>query len=86
MSLDLHDIQGNIVKAYPRLGYPMARYVFFRIRHATSGRNFVKALIPRVTNAAPWDRTGAPRPIVTMIRRLRFRCSRWAPCTRPPGP
>ena len=43
MTLDLHDIQGNIVKAYPRLGYPMARYIFFRILRAEAGRNFVKA-------------------------------------------
>lgn len=54
MTLDLHDIQGNIVKAYPRLGYPRARYIFFRIRRAEAGRIFLKKLIPHVTDGAPW--------------------------------
>ncbi len=29
--LDLHDIQGNIVKAYGRYGFPKGRYVFFEV-------------------------------------------------------
>ena len=70
MTLDLHDIQGNIVKAYPRLGYPMARYIFFRIHSAAAGRIFVEKLIPHVTGAAPWhpgsrDRS-QDRPKVTL--------------------
>jgi len=54
VALDLHDIQGNIVKAYPRLGLPVARYVFLRVRHIQPGMRFVDSLIPHVTCAAPW--------------------------------
>ena len=56
--LDLHDIQGNIVKAYPRLGFPKARYVFFRVNDGEAGRQFVLDLIPLITTSAPWAVSG----------------------------
>lgn len=52
--LDLRDIQGNIVRAYGRYGYPHARYFLFHFRDAASGRAFIAALIPRVTTAERW--------------------------------
>ena len=59
VTLDLHDIQGNIVKAYGRFGYPKARYVFIRVHNAEGGREFLGRLIPTVTTSAPWSRTSA---------------------------
>ncbi len=57
--LDLHDIQGSIVKAYGRYGFPKARYVLFRVRDGVAGRHFVRALAPLVTTSAPWDAFGS---------------------------
>ena len=59
VTLDLHDIQGNIVKPYGRFGYPKARYVFIRVHNAEGGREFLGRLIPTVTTSAPWSRTSA---------------------------
>ncbi|HEX7669359.1 MAG TPA: hypothetical protein VF395_07250 [Polyangiaceae bacterium] len=53
-SLDLHDLQGNLIKAYPRFDLPRARYLFFRINDGEAGRVFVSKIIPMVTTAAPW--------------------------------
>jgi Dyp-type peroxidase family len=52
--LDLHDIQGNIVKAYPRFGLPKARYFFLRVHDADAGRAFVKKVTALITTSAPW--------------------------------
>ncbi|MET0792588.1 MAG: Dyp-type peroxidase [Polyangiaceae bacterium] len=57
--LDLHDIQGNIIKAYPRFGYSWSRHFFFRISDGDAGRAFLSALIPSVTTAAPWTSGGS---------------------------
>jgi Dyp-type peroxidase family len=58
LQLDLHDIQGNIVKAYGRYGFPKGRYVFFSVRDAVAGREFVEALAPSITTSAPWRERG----------------------------
>jgi len=63
--LDLHDIQGNLVKAYPRFGLPKARYFFLRVHDAAAGRTFVKEVTALVTTSAPWverARRGDERP------------------------
>jgi Dyp-type peroxidase family len=63
--LDLHDIQGNLVKAYPRFGLPKARYFFLRVHDADDGRAFLEQLTPLVTTSAPWverARVGDERP------------------------
>jgi Dyp-type peroxidase family len=70
--LDLHDIQGNIVKAYGRYGFPKGRYVFFGVdKKLGGGRKFVSLLTPLVTTSAPWRERGknsgaAPIPEVTL--------------------
>jgi Dyp-type peroxidase family len=69
--LDLHDIQGNIIKAYGRYGFPLGRYVFFAVDDGSAGRAFVSALAPDVTTSAPWRDGGggarsAPVPEVTL--------------------
>ena len=52
--LDLLDIQGNVIRAYGRFGYPVARYVFLNIRRSARGRDFVGAISRRVTTAIDW--------------------------------
>ncbi len=56
--VDLHDVQGNIIKAYPRLGFPRARYLFLRISDGKLGRQFLAKLLPLVTTSAPWLQRG----------------------------
>lgn len=52
--VDLGDIQGNIVKAYGRYGFPVARYVVYHISSAEVGRQFIADLAPMVTTSVPW--------------------------------
>lgn len=52
--LDLLDIQGNVLRAYGRFGYPVARYVFLNIRDAARARDFVGAVTRKVTTATTW--------------------------------
>lgn len=53
--LDLADIQGGILRAYGRQGFPKARAFFLTVRgDGREGRAFVEALRPRVTTAARW--------------------------------
>jgi Dyp-type peroxidase family len=54
--LDLPDIQGNIVKAYGRYGFPRARYIFYRVDDSTKGRQFVAKIAPLVTTSVPWGK------------------------------
>jgi Dyp-type peroxidase family len=52
-TLDLPDIQGNIVRAYGG-SFPKARYLTVHFRDAEAGRAFVQAVVPRVTTAVKW--------------------------------
>lgn len=62
--IDLDDIQGNIVKAYGRFGYPTARYSFFQFHDMDAGRGFIRSLLPLITTSRRWfDNT--PRPSAT---------------------
>src|SRR5205823_6044882 len=45
--LDWHDIQGNILRGYPR--HPYARFMPFHLRSPDSGRNFLRELGPLIT-------------------------------------
>lgn len=55
MTLDINDIQGNIIKAYGHFKLPTARYVFFEVVDPDEGRNFLQALMPFITRAGSWD-------------------------------
>jgi hypothetical protein len=60
--IDLGDIQGNIVKAYGRYGFPFARHIFYSITSPEAGREFVKEITPLVTTSVPWrNKTTIPR-------------------------
>ncbi len=56
--LDLLDIQGNVIRAYGRFGYPMSRYVCLNIKDEMEAeaiaREFVGAISKRVTTAIEW--------------------------------
>src|SRR5437870_3500413 len=62
--MDLGDIQGNVVKAYGRYGFPVARHVCYRVKAPEVGRQFVTDLVPYVTTSAPWT-DPASIPLVT---------------------
>jgi deferrochelatase/peroxidase EfeB len=53
-TLNLHDIQGNVVRAYGRYSYPFARYFFFNVVKPAAGRAFVEEVRHKVTTAARW--------------------------------
>lgn len=52
--LDLTDIQGNVIRAYGRFGFPVARYVLLNIRHSAIARDFVATVSKRVTSSVEW--------------------------------
>jgi Dyp-type peroxidase family len=66
--LDLLDIQGNVVRAYGRFGYPVARYVFLNIRDGERGRDLIGEATRRVTSSVDWgsDPGQVPRPDWTL--------------------
>ncbi len=59
-ALELADIQGNILTAYGRLGFPKGRMIVLTVHEAAAGRAFVQALYPRVTSALRWPSTRRP--------------------------
>lgn len=65
--LNLHDIQGNVVRAYGRFSFPFARYFFFNITKPDEGRKFVDAVRRHVTTGARWpDEAEKPRCTVNI--------------------
>jgi Dyp-type peroxidase family len=52
--LDLPDIQGNIIRAYGRFGFPKARFFFLKINDGDRGRHFVGTITKRVTTSVSW--------------------------------
>ncbi len=66
-SLDLYDIQGNIMKNYGESGFIKARYLFFTINNGSEGRCFLKGVHNFITTSAPWTggNAGVPWPTAT---------------------
>ena len=62
IDLDLADIQGNVLTAYGKLGFPKGRYLVFQVANADAGRAFVEAVRRRVTTALRWPSTRRPHP------------------------
>jgi deferrochelatase/peroxidase EfeB len=80
--LELADIQGNVLSAYGRLGFPKGRFLLLNIADADAGRSVIELLRRRVTTALRWpsDRTPYPagtiyqkRPEVTLNLAFTFR-------------
>ena len=65
--MDLTDIQGNIVKAYGRYGFPVARYMMYNVTSAEVGRQFVAEITPLVTTSIPWLNAATIPPVATNI-------------------
>ncbi|MDB5693046.1 MAG: hypothetical protein JWO81_2109 [Alphaproteobacteria bacterium] len=63
-ALDLADIQGGILRAYGRQGFPKARYFFLNVRDPAKGRAFVEALRPNITTAARWKNPDRGEPLL----------------------
>jgi deferrochelatase/peroxidase EfeB len=53
-ALDLCDIQGNVVRAYGRFGFPIARYLLLNISVGAGGRSWLTGIIPDITKSATW--------------------------------
>ena len=62
VSIDLADLQGDILRAYGN-AYAHTAYLFFRIDDAGAGRAWLRALLPRVTTGEPW---GDEKPTTTL--------------------
>ena len=62
MTLDLTDIQGNILRGY-RL--PFARYAFLNVTDSNRGREFLRRVTPLITNAEIWD-AGKPEKTLNL--------------------
>ena len=61
--LDLHDIQGNVIKAYGRFKFTQARYIFYHVKNEDQGRAFVRAVRKYITSSAPWEMTDFSKPV-----------------------
>lgn len=55
VALDLADIQGNILNAYGKQGFPKGRNILLNVRKADAGRALIMTLLPRVTSALRWS-------------------------------
>ncbi|HTV32673.1 MAG TPA: hypothetical protein VME69_06175 [Methylocella sp.] len=55
VSLDLADIQGNILTGYGRAGFPKGRFLLFHVDRGDVGRHFVLGLLPSITTAQRWN-------------------------------
>lgn len=64
-TLNLHDIQGNVIRAYGRFSFPFARYFFFNVRIPAAGRKFVDTVRREVTTAARWPEE-AEKPLCSV--------------------
>ncbi len=65
--MDLGDIQGNIVKAYGRYGFPVARHILYHVASGVIGREFVADIAPLVTTSVPWPDIDKTPPVATNI-------------------
>ncbi|MBU8536685.1 Dyp-type peroxidase [Falsiroseomonas tokyonensis] len=69
--LDLADIQGNVLTAYGRLGFPKGRCLLLNIVEARAGRRLLDMVRPYVTTALRWpsSKDKAPPPGTVFQRR-----------------
>ena len=54
VELDFADIQGNILSAYGKEGFPKGRFMLFHIEKGELACQFVTALLPMITTALRW--------------------------------
>ncbi|HEY0131403.1 MAG TPA: hypothetical protein VGB57_08350, partial [Allosphingosinicella sp.] len=82
VDIEYGDLQGNVLTAYGRLGFPYGRFGVLTVHDAAAGRAFVERLRPRVTTALRWPsrakaitegRKTVERPPVTINLAFTFR-------------
>lgn len=82
VTLDLADIQGGVLAAYGKQGFPKGRLILLHVEKAAAGRNLLETLRRRVTTALPWPtekrrpmrgEVMAVRPAVTVNLAFTFR-------------
>ncbi|WP_298337071.1 hypothetical protein [uncultured Erythrobacter sp.] len=63
IALRLADIQGNILNAYGKQGFPKGRAIFLHVDNGKKGREFLEEFYDRVTTAVRWksDNPYAPK-------------------------
>ena len=54
VALDYADIQGNLLSAYGKLGFPKGRFITLHVDDPVRGRQFVNTLLPGITTALRW--------------------------------
>ncbi|MBV9415725.1 MAG: hypothetical protein JO363_12160, partial [Solirubrobacterales bacterium] len=64
-TLNFHDIQGNILRAY---NFRAGIHYFVRLRDGESGRALLRDLVPEVTRALTWT----TKPVITLNIGLTF--------------
>jgi deferrochelatase/peroxidase EfeB len=60
--LDLADIQGNILTAYGKLGFPKGRFITLHVDDPMAARKFVTAMLPMITTALRWPSQRSKSP------------------------
>jgi Dyp-type peroxidase family len=82
VDIEYGDLQGNVLTAYGRLGFPYGCFGVLTVNNAAAGRALVERLRPRVTTALRWPsrakdipegRKPVERPLVTINLAFTFR-------------
>ena len=82
VDIEFGDVQGGILTAYGRLGFPFGRFGLIGVANPKSGRAFVERLRHRITTAVRWPSYGkefaigrrqVPRPKVTLNLAFTYR-------------
>ncbi|MEI6161533.1 MAG: hypothetical protein WCP77_16990, partial [Roseococcus sp.] len=69
VQLELADIQGNILSAYGRLGFPKGRFLLLNVAQAQAGRTVLQMLRRQVTTALRWPSARKPYPPGTIYQK-----------------
>ncbi len=69
VQLELADIQGNILSAYGRLGFPKGRFFLLNVADGRAGRTVLQMLRRQVTTAMRWPSARKPYPPGTIYQK-----------------
>jgi deferrochelatase/peroxidase EfeB len=69
VQLELADIQGNILSAYGRLGFPKGRFLLLHVAKGAAGRTVLQMLRRQVTTAMRWPSARKPYPPGTIYQK-----------------
>jgi deferrochelatase/peroxidase EfeB len=63
VDIEFADVQGGILTAYGRQGFPFGRFGLLSVSDADKGRAFIESVRPRITTGARWLSEGIKAPI-----------------------